>query len=86
MEVAPAPAKTVEQIVREAPGPNLDQISVTPAPNQPTTNPDGSLNFPAIYQTANLPPAPFTAEQVLELMASLPDTVLIETRRQMVKV
>jgi hypothetical protein len=85
---APAPrttTKTVEQIVRESPGPNLDEIHV------PTTTPtqvirdDGTIDFGAIYSMAQLAPSPFTAEQVLDLMATMPADLPIETKRQAVK-
>lgn len=82
---AARPTKTVEQIVREGSGPNLDQITVA-ADKLPATSPDGSLSFSAIYQSANLPPSPFTAEQVLDMLAALPAEVPLETRRQMIKV
>jgi hypothetical protein len=82
-----APAKTVEQVVRDAPGPNLDQIRAgasTPSANLMT--PDGKTDFAAIYKNANLPAAPFSAEQMLELIKSLPAELPLETRRQTVKV
>jgi hypothetical protein len=78
----PPPTKTVEQIVRDTDGPNLDQISVASAP---PPAPDGSINFQSIYQAANLPPAPFSAEQMLEMLASLPAELPLEMRRQTVK-
>src|SRR5690349_14668135 len=56
---AAAPAKTVDQIVRGAEGPNLDQIKVSSDEVPPLTQTDGSVNFAAIYQTANLPTVPF---------------------------
>jgi hypothetical protein len=78
-------AKTVEQIVREAPGPNLDQVQV--AETAPSIlNPDGTVNFTALYQSSNLPPAPFSAEQVLEMFSGLPAELPIETKRQTVKI
>ncbi len=80
------PTKTVEQIVQESPGPNLDQVRVSADPAPQVVSPDGSVNFQAIYQSANLPATPFTAEQVLEMMAALPADVPLETRRQMIKV
>jgi hypothetical protein len=77
-------AKTVEQIVRETPGPNLDQVQVT-EPTPSILNPDGTVNFPALYQSANLPPAPFTVEQVLAMVDDMPVEFSIEMKRQAVK-
>src|SRR5690242_18428086 len=51
----PPAAKTVEQIVREGEGPNLDQIKVQADSLPPASNPDGTVNFSALYQAANLP-------------------------------
>ncbi|MBM3494031.1 MAG: hypothetical protein FJX72_06890 [Armatimonadetes bacterium] len=79
--------KTVEQIVRDAPGPNLDQISATPeAADQPETGGDGRPGFAPIYKRAGLPDAPFSAEQMLDMMASLPADLPLDTKRQTVKV
>jgi hypothetical protein len=79
-----AHAKTVEQIVRDAPGPNLDQVQVAePAPS--ILNPDGTVNFPALYQSASLPPAPFSVEQVLAMVDDMPAEFSIEMKRQAVK-
>lgn len=90
---APTPAepKTVEQIVQEQPGPNLDQIKVEAqpaavAPAQPVLRPDGSVNFDAIYQLAKLPVVPFTAEQILELFATLPSDLPLESKRGAIRV
>ncbi|MBN9504242.1 MAG: hypothetical protein BGO01_01905 [Armatimonadetes bacterium 55-13] len=96
---APAPkAKTIEQIVREQPGPNLDEIKVpeevaTPvpapeatAPTEPVVRPDGTINFESIYSLAKLPTSPFTAEQILELFASLPADLPIDSKRATIKV
>src|SRR5579872_50824 len=59
----PAPAlKTVAQIVRDEPGPNLDQITVPAHDVPPLTQNDGSVDFTAIYTAANLPAVPFTSE------------------------
>lgn len=76
-----APAKTVEQIVRDAPGPNLDAINLNH-----DTLPSGALDFDAIYRSASLPQVPFSAEQVIDMMAQLPTELPLETRRQTLKV
>jgi hypothetical protein len=83
---APAPAKTVEQIVRDTAGPNLDQIKVESEQVEKAMSSDGKLDFGVIYKRANLPDAPFTAEQMLEMLASLPKELPLEMKRQTVKV
>lgn len=78
--------KTVEQIVREQPGPNLEDIKPSAAPAHPVIDDNGVVSFTTIYQLASLPTSPFPAEQVLELLASLPKELPMETRRATVKV
>ncbi len=81
-------AKTVEQIVKDAPGPNLDEIKV-PSPTSPQVQalkPDGTVDFKAIYGLAAVSDAPFTAEQLLDLLATLPPELPLEARRQTVKI
>jgi hypothetical protein len=88
--VAPTPVpkvtKTVEQIAREQPGPNLDEIKAPETPSQPIERADGSIDFNAIYSTAGLPSAPFTAEKVLEILGSLPAELPLEAKRATMKV
>lgn len=86
---APAPAakpKTVEQIVREQPGPNLDEIKAPAAPIEPVIDAAGNIHFHSIYKLAGLTDSPFTAEQVLELLGSLPAELPIEAKRATLKV
>lgn len=52
----------------------------------PLPLPEGPVEFAAIYQSAGLPAVSFTAEQTLELLASLPPELPLETRRQTVRV
>lgn len=83
----PAPvSRTVEQLVRDAQGPNLDEIRVAPDVAAPSVAKDGKADFAAIYEHAGLPIAPFTAEQMLEMLNSLPPELPLSTRRQTVKV
>jgi len=88
---ATAPArpvpKTVEQIVRDAPGPNLDEIRVDGHKLGPASalSPDGHLDFPAVYRAAQVPPSAYSAEQVLETLHALPDELPLATRRATVK-
>ncbi len=81
-----APTKTIEQVVREAPGPNLDEIKPTANPSLPVIDSAGNVNFAAIYDLAKLPTSPFTAEQVLELLGTLPPDLPLETKRSTVKI
>jgi len=83
---SPAPAaapatRTVEQLVRQSPGPNLDEINPTAHPDIPVIDGSGAVSFPAIYKLANLPSSPFSAEQVLELLSKLPAELPIEAKR-----
>ncbi len=83
----PAPTKTVEQIVRDASGPDLDAVSAGPAAaGPPTLKPDGAIDFAALYAQSNVPAAPFTAEQMLDMLGSLPADLPLDTKRQTVKV
>lgn len=87
---SPRPArKSIEQILKETEGPSLEEIKPTvkeETPQQPVMGPDGTVNYAAIYQLANLPVASFTAENVLELLASLPAELPIESKRATLKV
>jgi hypothetical protein len=82
----PKAAKTVEQIVRDSSGPNLDEIEVPVTAPPPVTTPDGRVDFTAIYTQAGLPAVTYTAEQMLEMLASLPPDLPLETKRQTVNV
>jgi hypothetical protein len=84
---APPPAsKTVEQIVRETEGPNLDEIQAPSSPVSPVIAADGKVDFNPIYQQSGLPSTPFPAEQMLDMLTSLPPELPLDTRRQTVKV
>jgi hypothetical protein len=75
--------KTVAQVVRDSAGPNLEDIKVDVA--QAGAG-GGPMNAAAIYAAAKLPPAPFAAEQMLDMLASLPAELPLDTKRQTVKV
>jgi hypothetical protein len=79
------PIKTVDQIVRDTAGPSLDEIKGS-TPSTPVVASDGTVDLAVVYSQANLPPAPFAAEQVMELLANLPPELPMETRRQTIKV
>ena len=83
---APKATKSVEQIAREQPGPSLDEIKVPATPTPPVERADGSVDYAAIYAMVGLPHAAFSAEQVLEILASLPDALPMEARRATLKV
>ena len=83
---ARVPPRTVEQIVRESPGPNLDEIRVEPKDVQSVPAPSGQPNFAEVYRKASLPQAQFSAEQALEVMHSLPADLPLEVRRKTVAV
>jgi hypothetical protein len=80
------PGKTIEQIVKDSPGPNLDEIKVPANPQAQPLRPDGTIDFSAIYAMANVQDSAFTAEQLLELLATLPVELPLESRRQTVKI
>lgn len=82
---AAARTRTVDEIVREAEGPNLDQISAKNFSAPPVTQ-DGKLDFASIYAQAGVTAAGFTAEQMLDLLASLPQELPLETKRQTMRV
>lgn len=80
---AKAAPKTVEQIVRDTAGPNLDEIKLSDA----SLGKSNSVLKPGeIYQAAKLPATPFSAEQMLDMLGSLPKELPLETRRATVKV
>jgi hypothetical protein len=79
--------KTVEQVVQDSPGPNLKDISVAaPIGNQPLGTTGKPLSPTDIYQAAKLAPAPFSAEQMLDMLHGLPPELPLEVKRQTVKV
>lgn len=85
--VGPKVRKTVEQIVKDAPGPNLDEIKLPEGGGDlPYFTPEGGLNQIAIYKKANVPAVTFTAEQMLEMIKALPAELPLDTKRQTVKV
>jgi hypothetical protein len=78
-----AATRTGEQVVRDSAGPNLEDIKVDAAK---AGTGHGPFNAAAIYSAAKLPPAPFAAEQMLDMLASLPAELPLDTKRQTVKV
>lgn len=82
---APVATRTVEDIVRGASGPNLDEIHAAP-PTPVADIPADGVTPAKIYELAALPAVPFTAEQMLDMLASLPSELPLDTKRQTVKV
>lgn len=83
---AKGPVKTVEQIARDTEGPNLDQITSSAAPSQPLLNAEGKVDFQAVYQQAGVQGAAFNAEQMLDMLSSLPADLPLAVKRQTVNV
>lgn len=80
----PAVSKSVEQIIREEPGPDLDQIKIEPEPTPVETGPSapaGNVEFQSVYTKAGLTPMAFGAEQALEVIRSLPSELPLAARR-----
>jgi hypothetical protein len=80
--------KSVEQIIRETPGPNLDEVKIAEEPvpaNTIPVAPGGNVEFQSVYDRAGLTPSPFTAEQAFDVIQSLPAELPIEVRRATVQ-
>lgn len=84
---------SLEQSIKAQPGPNIDSVAVTlpPAAQKPADEfvmpkkrEDGTWDFAPIYAHSNLQPPAFTAEQARDIIASLPDSLPIEVRRETV--
>jgi hypothetical protein len=81
----PIPTKTVEQIVRDAPGPNLDEIKVEPKSVQPIA-PGGSVQFDSVYAQAGIPESSFPAEKAIQMLTDLPAELPLAAKRQTVRI
>lgn len=84
---------TVENLVKAAPGPNLDQVQVPMSADaggstsvMPVVGADGKVDFSPVYLSAKLPTVPFAAEDALALIATLPPELPLDTKRQTMKV
>ena len=82
----PAETRTVEQMVRASDGPNLDEIQISHEVAPALVTSGGSADFSAIYAQAGLPDVPFSAEQMRDMLISLPAELPLAMRRQTVKV
>lgn len=83
----PVATKTVEEIVAAADGPSLADIKATVAEATPASKDNaGAPDCAAIYAAAKLPVSDFGAEQMLEMLATLPADLSLETRRTTVRV
>lgn len=87
------PMPLTDAIARQ-PGPDIDSVSVS-LPQSPENKPvdelvmpkrrdDGTWDFSAIYVHSNLQSPAFTAEQAREFIASLPESLPLEVRRETV--
>ena len=83
-QTPPHPPQTVEQLVRQSDGPNLDEINVSAEATSGALLPDGTVDVQAIYAGAKLPAVSFGAEQTRELIAKLPTELSLDFKRQMV--
>jgi hypothetical protein len=80
-----APTRSVKEIVESSEGPNLSEITAPEEKVQSAVDNNGVVNFVTVYQSAGLPISPFTAEQALDVIASLPSNLPIEIRRATVQ-
>ena len=74
---------TVAQLVQNADGPNLDQIEINEVP--PDAMGEKTLDFNAIYAAAKLPETQFGADEMLNVLSSIPADVPLQTKRVTVK-
>ena len=83
---APAPSpRTVEDVVKQAPGPNLDQIQTPPdTAKAPPLAADGSPDFGAIYSQSGVPSVSFGADEALQVINSLPADLPMDIKRKTV--
>lgn len=58
----------------------------SPTFTEPGLSPDGKINYSSIYRMANLPEVAFTAEQVLEMVNSLPADLPMDSKRAAIRV
>ena len=78
-----ASSQTIEQLARNADGPNSSQTEMTRQP--PNAVGESALDFAAIYAAANLPPTQFGADEMLNVLRSMPADVPLQTKRVTVK-
>lgn len=84
-ESAPEPPKTIEQIVAAAPGPKLEEIQVSKESVEQPVAVGGKPDFNRIYNQAGVPVVAFGANEVLDVIHSLPADLAIEVRRKAVQ-
>jgi hypothetical protein len=82
---APTPTRTVADVVKAAPGPNLDQIQVPPdTAKSPPVGPDGAPDFKTIFERSGVPAVSFGAEEALQVIGSLPAELPMDVKRKTV--
>lgn len=80
-EPTPRPSRTIEEMVRETEGPDLDAITLGDTPHfEAAPVPTG--DFASIYAQASLPEPQFTAEQAVDMLRSLPPELPLAMKRQ----
>ncbi|HLP00097.1 MAG TPA: hypothetical protein VK171_15990 [Fimbriimonas sp.] len=77
--------KSVAQIAMETPGPSLDQVAIKAEKEEAPLAPGGVVDFAAVYSRAGLTPVPFSAEQALEVISSLPADLPLAVKRSTVQ-
>ena len=80
---AVAASQTVAQLVQKADGPNLDEIEIAQMPAAIAG--ENALDFAAIYAAAKLPPTQFGADEMRNVLRSMPADVPLPTKRVTVK-
>jgi len=78
--------RTIDELLRETEGPNLNEIKTEAQDAQSALTEAGKLDFPALYQAASLPTTPFSAEQMLDMLASMPANMPLDMKRQTIQV
>jgi uncharacterized coiled-coil protein SlyX len=77
--------KSVAQIAIETPGPSLDQVVIKEEKEETPLAPGGIVDFAAVYSRAGLTAVPFSAEQALEVIGSLPAELPLSVKRSTVQ-
>ena len=83
-EPMPTP-RTVQDVVNSTPGPKLEEITAPTDIVGQVSAPGGSPDFPDIYRRKGLVDVPFTAEQALDVINSMPSELPLDVRRRTVQ-
>jgi len=85
LDAAPVTPRTIEQIVAAAPGPKLEEIQVPKESAEQPIAVGGKPDFNRIYNQAGVPVVAFGANEVLDVIHSLPADLAIDVRRKAVQ-